>query len=52
MMSKFYFIRVFQRTTGVTPGRFLSAVRLRAATLRGHDAPALRAGSRGAATRL
>ncbi|WP_327279043.1 MULTISPECIES: helix-turn-helix domain-containing protein [unclassified Streptomyces] len=28
MMSKFYFIRVFQRTTGVTPGRFLSAVRL------------------------
>ncbi|MGV9787574.1 helix-turn-helix domain-containing protein [Streptomyces sp. NPDC003435] len=31
MMSKFYFIRVFQRTTGVTPGRFLSAVRLHAA---------------------
>ncbi|MFJ7266980.1 helix-turn-helix transcriptional regulator [Streptomyces sp. NPDC099050] len=28
MMSKFYFLRVFQRTTGVTPGRFLSAVRL------------------------
>ncbi|MFF9601921.1 helix-turn-helix domain-containing protein [Streptomyces sp. NPDC014684] len=28
MMSKFHFIRVFQRTTGVTPGRFLSAVRL------------------------
>ncbi|NEA55094.1 AraC family transcriptional regulator [Streptomyces sp. SID13666] len=28
MMSKFYFLRAFRRTTGVTPGRFLSAVRL------------------------
>lgn len=28
MVSKFHLIRVFQRTTGVTPGRFLSAVRL------------------------
>ncbi|MEV7779617.1 helix-turn-helix domain-containing protein [Kitasatospora sp. NPDC088351] len=28
MVSKFYLIRVFQRATGVTPGRFLSAVRL------------------------
>ncbi|MFD9434141.1 helix-turn-helix domain-containing protein [Streptomyces sp. NPDC060002] len=31
MMSKFYFLRVFQRTTGVTPGRFLSAVRIQEA---------------------
>ncbi|WP_225830443.1 helix-turn-helix domain-containing protein [Streptomyces sp. NK08204] len=28
MMSKFYFLRLFSRVTGVTPGRFLSAVRL------------------------
>ncbi|MET9356779.1 helix-turn-helix transcriptional regulator [Streptomyces sp. NPDC006617] len=28
MVSKFYFLRVFSRVTGVTPGRFLSAVRL------------------------
>ncbi|MFI2437516.1 helix-turn-helix transcriptional regulator [Streptomyces sp. NPDC018693] len=28
MVSKFYFLRVFRRITGVTPGRFLSAVRL------------------------
>ncbi|MFI2209327.1 helix-turn-helix domain-containing protein [Streptomyces sp. NPDC020141] len=28
MVSKFYFLRVFRRTTGVTPGRFLAAVRL------------------------
>ncbi|MFF1274903.1 MULTISPECIES: helix-turn-helix transcriptional regulator [Streptomyces] len=28
MVSKFYFLRVFSKVTGVTPGRFLSAVRL------------------------
>ncbi|HZF91523.1 AraC family transcriptional regulator [Streptomyces sp.] len=28
MASKFHFLRVFRRITGVTPGRFLSAVRL------------------------
>ncbi|HEX3592800.1 MAG TPA: helix-turn-helix transcriptional regulator [Pseudonocardiaceae bacterium] len=28
MFSKFHFSRVFQRTTGVSPGRFLSAMRL------------------------
>lgn len=28
MVSKFYFLRVFRRVTGVTPGRFLSAVRM------------------------
>jgi AraC-like DNA-binding protein len=28
MFSKFHFTRVFQRATGVTPGRFLSAMRL------------------------
>lgn len=28
LVSKFYFLRVFQRATGVTPGRFLGAVRL------------------------
>lgn len=28
MFSKFHFSRQFQRTTGVSPGRFLSAVRL------------------------
>lgn len=28
MFSKFYFIRVFQRVTGVSPARFLSALRL------------------------
>ncbi|WP_254716814.1 helix-turn-helix transcriptional regulator [Actinomadura sp. WMMB 499] len=28
MVSKFHFIRIFSRVTGVTPGRFLSAVRL------------------------
>ncbi|MFH9065047.1 helix-turn-helix domain-containing protein [Streptomyces coeruleorubidus] len=28
MISKFYFLRLFRRVTGVTPGRFLSAVRL------------------------
>ncbi|MGW0767404.1 helix-turn-helix transcriptional regulator [Streptomyces sp. NPDC002676] len=28
MMSKYYFLRLFSRVTGVTPGRFLSAVRL------------------------
>ncbi|MBM0231390.1 helix-turn-helix transcriptional regulator [Micromonospora sp. STR1_7] len=27
-MSKFHFIRVFRQTTGVSPGRFLAAVRL------------------------
>lgn len=31
MYSKFHFSRVFQRVTGVSPGRFLSAVRLQAA---------------------
>jgi AraC-like DNA-binding protein len=31
MFSKFHFSRLFQRTTGVSPGRFLSAVRLEAA---------------------
>ncbi|MFF8958384.1 helix-turn-helix transcriptional regulator [Streptomyces sp. NPDC014894] len=30
-VSKFYFLRVFSRVTGVTPGRFLSAVRLQEA---------------------
>ncbi|MEV0155450.1 AraC family transcriptional regulator [Micromonospora sp. NPDC050686] len=29
--SKFHFTRIFQRTTGLTPGRFLSAVRLQKA---------------------
>src|SRR5947208_1146226 len=28
MFSKFHFTRVFQRVTGVSPGRFLSAMRL------------------------
>jgi AraC-like DNA-binding protein len=28
MFSKFHFTRLFQRTTGISPGRFLSAVRL------------------------
>ncbi|MFE1044221.1 helix-turn-helix transcriptional regulator, partial [Streptomyces sp. NPDC058832] len=28
MMSKYYFLRLFSRVTGVTPGRYLSAVRL------------------------
>jgi len=31
MFSKFHFTRVFERTTGVSPGRFLSAVRLQRA---------------------
>jgi AraC-like DNA-binding protein len=31
MFSKFHFTRVFQRTTGVSPGRFLSAMRLQRA---------------------
>ncbi|MBM2620107.1 helix-turn-helix transcriptional regulator [Actinoplanes sp. LDG1-06] len=31
MFSKFHFTRVFQRVTGVSPGRFLSALRLQAA---------------------
>lgn len=31
MVSKFHFVRVFRRVTGVTPGRFLSAVRLQEA---------------------
>jgi AraC-like DNA-binding protein len=31
MFSKFHFTRVFRRTTGVSPGRFLSAVRLQEA---------------------
>ncbi|MEU3664435.1 AraC family transcriptional regulator [Streptomyces sp. NPDC032940] len=31
MVSKFYFLRVFTRVTGVTPGRFLCAVRLQEA---------------------
>ncbi|MCX5563713.1 AraC family transcriptional regulator [Streptomyces sp. NBC_00038] len=31
MVSKFHFLRVFSRVTGVTPGRFLSAVRLQEA---------------------
>lgn len=31
MFSKFHFTRVFQRTTGVSPGRFLSALRLQRA---------------------
>lgn len=29
MFSKFHFARIFQRVTGVSPGRFLSALRLR-----------------------
>ncbi|GHD54756.1 helix-turn-helix transcriptional regulator [Streptomyces galbus] len=31
MVSKYYFLRVFTRVTGVTPGRFLCAVRLQEA---------------------
>ncbi|MEU8382593.1 AraC family transcriptional regulator [Streptosporangium sp. NPDC048865] len=31
MLSKFHFLRMFRRATGVTPGRFLSAVRLQEA---------------------
>jgi len=31
MVSKFHFLRVFSRVTGVTPGRFLTAVRLQEA---------------------
>lgn len=31
MFSKFHFTRIFQRVTGVTPGRFLSAMRLQRA---------------------
>ncbi|MGC4788112.1 helix-turn-helix domain-containing protein [Micromonospora sp. DT178] len=31
MLSKFHFTRVFQQVTGVTPGRFLSALRLQRA---------------------
>ncbi|MFI6340931.1 helix-turn-helix transcriptional regulator [Streptomyces sp. NPDC050535] len=31
MVSKYHFLRVFTRVTGVTPGRFLSAVRLQEA---------------------
>ncbi len=31
MLSKYHFLRVFSRVTGVTPGRFLSAVRLQEA---------------------
>jgi AraC family transcriptional regulator len=31
MFSKFHFTRVFQRVTGISPGRFLSAVRLQEA---------------------
>ncbi|WP_433136318.1 helix-turn-helix domain-containing protein [Actinomadura nitritigenes] len=31
MFSKFHFTRVFQRVTGVSPGRFLSAIRLQEA---------------------
>ncbi|MEV8513841.1 AraC family transcriptional regulator [Dactylosporangium sp. NPDC051484] len=31
MFSKFHFTRIFQRTTGVSPGRFLSALRLQQA---------------------
>src|SRR5437660_11978338 len=31
MFSKFHFTRLFQRLTGVSPGRFLSALRLQKA---------------------
>jgi AraC family transcriptional regulator len=31
ILSKFYFSRVFRQTTGLSPGRFLSAIRLQAA---------------------
>jgi AraC family transcriptional regulator len=31
MFSKFHFSRIFQRATGISPGRFLSAMRLREA---------------------
>lgn len=31
MFSKFYFTRVFQRVTGISPGRFLTAIRLQEA---------------------
>lgn len=33
MFSKFHFTRVFQRVTGVSPGRFLSALRLQQAKM-------------------
>ncbi|MGH3313473.1 MAG: helix-turn-helix transcriptional regulator [Streptomyces sp.] len=33
MVSKFHFLRIFRRITGVTPGRFLSAVRLHEAKI-------------------
>ncbi|WP_213451346.1 helix-turn-helix domain-containing protein [Rhizomonospora bruguierae] len=33
MFSKFHFTRVFQRVTGISPGRFLSALRLQRAKL-------------------
>ncbi|MEV8394643.1 MULTISPECIES: AraC family transcriptional regulator [unclassified Streptomyces] len=33
MVSKFHFLRTFRRITGVTPGRFLSAVRLHEAKI-------------------
>ena len=31
MFSKFHFSRVFQRVTGISPGRFLAAMRLQKA---------------------
>ena len=31
LFSKFHFVRIFQRTTGVSPGRFMSAIRLQRA---------------------
>lgn len=31
MFSKFHFTRIFQRVTGISPGRFLSAIRLQEA---------------------
>jgi len=36
-LSEFYFLRTFQRVTGVTPHQYLLRVRLRAAALRLHD---------------
>lgn len=33
MVSKFHFLRTFRRITGVTPGRFLSAIRLHEAKI-------------------
>ncbi|ANB72026.1 hypothetical protein AYM40_06315 [Paraburkholderia phytofirmans OLGA172] len=36
-LSEFYFLRTFQRVTGVTPHQYVLRARLRAAALRLHD---------------